>query len=165
MNKEVRRRICALISTYVVIMGCYVSSCHKDNKIRYNHNYEYRTNAPFAYYKGGNIYICNYAIINKIRDDSTEDIYIIDDRNKEDPNFRICNSYEIIEPSEMNKILNVLLEYEKKYPSDWRRSVASMRREWIAHNICYYFDVEKNRTSEVDLNNEDENKYLALIKK
>ena len=33
------------------------------------------------------------------------------------------------------------------------------------HNLCYYFDVEKHRTSEVDLNNDDENKYLSLIKK
>jgi len=165
MNKEMRRRICALISSYVVLFGCYFSSCYKDNRVTYNSNYEYNSESPYAFYRNGKIYICNDKIIESIRDDSTNDIYVIDQRNGIDPNLKICNSYEINNPVEMNRILNVLLEYEREYPSNWNRSLTSMRREWLAHNICYYFDVEKYRTAEVDLNNKDENKYLTLIKK
>lgn len=165
MNKELRRKLCALISSYVVLIGCYVSSCHKDNSVVYNEKYIYQSSDAYAYFNDGKIYICNSIIIDKIRDDSSNDIYIIDDRFKYDPNFRICNSYEITNLNDMNKILEVLLEYEKDYPSDWDRTIKSMRREWLMHNLCYYFDVEKHRTSEVDLNNDDENKYLSLIKK
>ena len=96
MNKEMRRRICALVSSYVVLFGCYFSSCHKDNRVTYNSNYEYNSESPYAFYRNGRIYICNDIIIESIRDDSTEDIYVIDQRNGLDPNLKICNSYEVL---------------------------------------------------------------------
>ncbi len=164
MNKGMRRRICALISSYIVLIGCYLSSCHK-NDVAYNTNYEYRSEEPYAYFRDGKVYICNSRTIERIRDDSTNDIYIIDERTAKDPNIRICNSYEEIDPFAMIKILRILLNYESKYPSEWNRSLISMLLEWMGHNIGYYFDVETHRTAEVDLNNKDEYKYSLLNKK
>ena len=46
MNKEMRRRICALISSYIVLIGCYLSSCHK-NDVAYK-------NVAFIYYSSIN---------------------------------------------------------------------------------------------------------------
>ena len=165
MNKEMRKKLFALISSYAILLGCIISSCHEDNTVTYNNEYEYSSEDPYAFYRNGKIYICSEDVIKRIRNDKTSDIYIIDGRNDNDPDFRICNSYEIIDPIEIGRIIEVLENYEMEYPSNWDRSKVSMRREWLAHNICYYFNVEKNRTSEVDLNNSDENKYLALIKK
>ena len=165
MNKEMRRKIIAVISSYIVVLSCYVSSCHKDNRVIINSSYEYKSESPFAYYKGGNIYICNNDTIIKIRNDKTNDIYIMDQRYGIDPNMKICNSYEIINPIEMNRIINVLFEYDKQYPSAWNRTRISMLLEWLGHDASYYCGFETNRTSEVDLNNNDENKYLTLNKK
>ena len=116
------------------------------------------------YFKGGKVYICDEETIDSIRDDSTRDIYVVDGRNAKDPNMRICNSYEVLNPFDMRRLLNILLEYEKEYPSEWNRTLISMIREWLAHNACYYSDVETHRTAEVDLNNADENQYLVLKK-
>ncbi len=163
MSKDFRRRLCALISAYILLIGCYLSSCNK-KEVTYNPHYKYQSEDEYAYYNGGKIYICNEDTIDRIRDDETRDIYVIDQRFSRDPNMRICNSYEIVDIRDMNRILNVLLKYEEEYPSPWNRDFITMRREWIMHNFCYYFEVEQYRTAEVDLNNGDENKYLVLKK-
>ena len=67
MNKEMRRRICALISSYIVLIGCYLSSCHK-NDVAYNQNYEYKSEEPYAYFRDGKVYICNSRTIERIRE-------------------------------------------------------------------------------------------------
>ncbi len=167
MNNDFRKKLCLLLSSYIVIFNCFLSlwNNNRNNRVVYNPTYEYSSADEFAYFKGGRIYICSSEVIEEIRDDSTSDIYIIDQRDGRDPNIRICNSYEITNPFDMHKIIDVLIEYERQFPSPWNRTAISMRREWIAHNVGYYLDVETHRTAEVDLNNEDEEKYLTLSKK
>ena len=38
-----------------------------------------------------------------------------------------------------------------------------MRVEWIMHNISYFFDYERHRTTDVDLDNNDEKVYNNTI--
>ena len=59
----------------------------------------------------------------------------------------------------MNKILDILLNYEREYPTDWDRTKDAMLREWITHNVLYDFSFQTNRTKEVDLDNNDEKVY------
>lgn len=164
MAKDLKRRIYALISSYIILIGCYLSSCHK-NEVVYNPSYEYQSEDPYAYFRNGKVYICSEEIIDRIRDDSTHDIYIVDGRNGRDPNMRVCNSYEVLDPVAMTKLLKMLLQYESEHPSEWNRSLISMLLEWMAHNAGYYSNIEQHRTSEVDLNNADEIKYTLLYKK
>ena len=164
MTKDFKRRIYALISSYIILIGCYLSSWHK-NEVAYNPNYEYQSEDPYAYFRNGKVYICDQETIDRIRDDSTHDLYIIDQRDNRDPNIRICNSYEVIDPVAMTKLLKMLLRYEAEHPSKWNRSLISMLLEWIGHDFGYYSNVETNRTAEVDLNNEDESTYSLLYKK
>ena len=164
MDKNLRRRICALISAYIVLFGCYLSSCRK-NEVKYNPTYEYQSEDPYAYFRNGKVYICDSETIDRIRDDSTRDIYIVDGRDARDPNMRICNSYEVVDPIAMIKLLRMLLDYESKYPSEWNRSMISMILEWMAHDAGYYSDIEPHRTAEVDLNNADEETYSLFYKK
>ena len=49
------------------------------------------------------------------------------------------------------------------YPSVWERSIESMRNEWEVHNWAYRFDYKKNRTTDVDFNIGDEEKYSSKI--
>ncbi len=164
MTKDFRRRLYALISSYIILIGCYLSSWHK-NEVSYNTSYEYQSEDPYAYFRNGKIYICDQETIDRIRDDSTHDLYVIDQRDNRDPNMRICNSYEVINPVDMYKLLKILLRYESEHPSRWNRSLITMILEWLAHDASYYCGVETTRTAEVDLNNEDESTYSLLYKK
>ena len=38
-----------------------------------------------------------------------------------------------------------------------------MKNEWFIHNLCYYLGLETHRTSEVDLDNNDEENYQDLL--
>ncbi len=164
MNQDKRRRIYALISAYIMLIGCYFSSWKKQDVV-YNESYQYQSSDPYAYFGNGKVYICDEYTIGQIRDDSTNDFYIVDSRSNRDPDIKICNSYEVLDPIKMYKLLNILLRYESEYPSEWNRSLISMILEWMGHNFGYYSNIEQHRTSEVDLNNADENKYSLLNKK
>ncbi len=113
----------------------------------------------YATYLGGKVYIGSKGYINKLDDITNNDILIIDERYKEDPNIRVKDSYKINNNNDRKNIIRIILDYEKRYPSDWDRSYKSMLFEWKVHNILYQLGYNKKRTSEVDFNNEDEYIY------
>ena len=71
----------------------------------------------------------------------------------------ICNSCNIRDKDIRNEILEVLCCYEEMYPSRWDRTIESMRLEWFYHNVSYYLNYKVSHSSEVDLNNGDEERY------
>ena len=115
-------------------------------------------------YSNGKIYIGSEDYLKSINDLTSSDILILDERDKKDPNIKIYNSSFIVNTDLIEEILNILLEYEEKNPSDWNRSLESMRTEWILHNASYYLNYKRERTKDVDLNNKDEDKYIKRLK-
>lgn len=87
-------------------------------------------------------------------------IKILDDRNSTDPNIKIYNSYKVINPVLRKNIIESLLEHEGKTNTLWDRSQISMENEWFIHNMSYYANYRIDHSTDVDLNNEDEYKYL-----
>lgn len=120
---------------------------------------------PFARYSKGNIYIGSEEYINYIKPYvNEEDILIIDSSSiSDDPNFTIIDSYLIEDKDLINEILEVIIAYAELHPSHWNRSIESMRNEYMIHNIFYNLNYERERTSSVDLNNEDEEKYNSKL--
>lgn len=119
---------------------------------------------PVARYSKGNIYIGTQDYIDYIKPYVNEgDILIIDFSATDDPNFKILDSYLIEDRDLMTEILEVIIAYSDLHPSDWNRSLESMRNEYIIHNILYNFNYEIDRTSSVDLNNADEEKYDSKL--
>ena len=57
----------------------------------------------------------------------------------------------------------IILIYDSLYPSDWKRSIESMRVEWTVHNLLYDIGYERARTRDVDLDNLEEEKYNNKI--
>lgn len=153
------KKIFILLSTYIILLTTPKIKA-EENKITFNDNYKIKSDVPFATYDNQEIYIGNQRYIEKINDDNSTNIYIIDDRENTDPNMVICDSHKIKQEKEMLNILKILLEYEKKYPSNWDRTITSMKREWIIHNICYLLNIKIESSENVDLNNADEEKYL-----
>ena len=119
---------------------------------------------PFGKYSNGDIYIGDEEYINSIKDNIGEnDILIVMGQQDGDPNACIISSHEITNKDERYEILTILKMYEYKYPSDWDRSLESMRVEWSVHNIFYNLGIERNRTQDVDLDNSEEKIYSSKI--
>lgn len=129
-------------------------------------NYEIiNDGAYFANYSNGKVYIGSKDYIKGLTNVDDDDILIIDGRNGNDPNMQILSSYRIVDVNSYNEILGIIEEYEKEYPSSWKRSISSMRIEWFVHNVLYYLNYKTERTKNVDFNNKDEKVYKKRIMK
>ena len=119
----------------------------------------------FAEYSCGKVYIGNKSFLKKAYCHAEDgDIFVEDQRHsEEDPNMKIYASCFIHDAEIRNEILEILQEYEKQFPSDWDRTIESMRLEWLMHNLSYIFTYQQHRTEDVDLNNEDEEYYNNKI--
>ncbi len=117
------------------------------------------THQEFACYSQGRIFIGNRRFLIGLKDLKEGDILVLDQRNNSDPNMKIISSYQITDKNVRNEILEVLCRYEEMYPSDWDRTIESMRLEWFWHNMSYDFNHQTNRTKDVDLDNNDQDIY------
>ena len=126
--------------------------------------------------KVGNVYILNIsgtdeekASIADAQSIGTNDVVVIDYRNNNNPNMQIRNSTKITDKNAQKAIIGVLLEYNLKHSSNWKRTEASMVSEWVWHNRANAFSkgaesIGKtndwvNRIQHVDLDNEGENLF------
>ena len=156
LNKK--KKIILILSSCLVILNAPKIKADESSYI-VSKDYEIGSSIPFATYNDSNVYIGDQDFIYSIRDDKTNDVYILDQRDANDPSMSVINSYEIRKTKEMEKIIQVMLEYEELYPSKWNRTKNSMLIEWIMHNICYDINYKRERAEKVDLNNGDELKY------
>ena len=164
-QKDKNKRLFIIIASCAIILftpKLHASTHVYNPNITYNQEYTKDEPIPFATYSNGNVYICNKEIIAKLVQEEN-DIYIIDQRNSSDPNFCICSSHQITSKEQRNEILELLLEYERQYPTNWDRSIESMRNEWAIHNICYDLGIKTTSSVDVDLNNQDEEKYNSKV--
>lgn len=142
---------------YFSAMIFFLNYYLKDYK--YDSSYEIIDSNFFATYSDGLVYIGDKEFLDKI-ECKENDILICDNRNaQEDPDIIIYDSSRINDKNKRNEILEIICEYEKKYPTNWNRSIESMRLEWFMHNISYFCNYKRNRTTDVDLDNDDEEKY------
>ena len=161
MKKKTKRIIASVTATFLLLF------------VYYNYDYKYvpeyeivgflNNSKPFATYRYGNIYIVKNEKNVPSELDNPYDVYIIDQRKGDDPNIIIISSYEITDKDARNDILEVLLEYEKMYPSEWNRTIESLRIEWFVHNFLHFFNYKPDHTTDVDLNNGDEEKFSNKI--
>lgn len=161
-NLKLKRNILLITSSFIIIS----TACHEH---KYTPEYEIIKETdleikPFAKYEHGYIYIGNIEYINKVKNNCTkDDILILDERDTDDPNILIYDSYKISNIEIRNTILEVIREYERMYPTIWDRSIESMRNEWEVHNILHDLNYKLDHTSDVDLNNADESKYSSKV--
>ena len=146
----------------IAILGIFIALCaYCISEPNYSSHYEILNtdSDAFAKYSCGNIYIGDEEFLNHIC--CQEGDLLVEDQRclKSDPNMKIYASCLIQDADVRNEILEVLQEYEKMHPSDWDRTIESMRLEWLMHNLSYSFSYEQNRTADVDLNNADEEYY------
>ena len=115
-------------------------------------------------YSLGRVFIGEYFYIKDMLKEAGEsDILIIDLRRISDPNMQVLSSYKIKNIDIINEVLEIMLYYESTDPTEWDRTLSSMRNEWEMHNYSYFFRYDEDRTRDVDLNNADEEKYRSEI--
>ncbi len=158
MNNKTKKKI--LIASAIIALATYHSIDY-----RYVSNYKIINSKEngFATYSSGRIFVGDIEYLCSIKDKQESDIFVEDQRDFKDPNFKIYSSYLINDKRIRNEILEVLCIYEELHPSNWNRTIESMRVEWLIHNLSHFFNYEKKRTIDVDLNNNDEELYNKKI--
>jgi hypothetical protein len=88
------------------------------------------------------------------------DIAVYDDRFTPDPSFRVFRSCEIRSKRLRRDVLCALIQYDAACPADppWKRTLPSLEREWLMHNVAYRAGFLRSRAAEVDLDNHAEGK-------
>lgn len=109
------------------------------------------------------------------KEDKIEDVYnyipskhnltIIDERHALDPNVEVLNSYKINDIFKMMDMINEIIEYDEKNPSNWDRNKYGMLVEWIIHNMAYNLGFFTDSSASVDFSSFEENFYSLGLKK
>lgn len=152
------------IITLGIVISLLSSSC---KGLEINKGYEIiedGSSCAYARYKDGLIYIGDEEYILGLNP-LEHDILVIDKRDSDNPDMKVISSYQIDDPLIRKNIIEVLQEYEKENPSLWDRTTESMEVEWSMHNIFYQLDYEKDRSSDVDFDNKDEEIYSNKVLK
>ena len=124
-----------------------------------------------GYYSKGRVFIGDHIYIKSLMgnirpgDVLIEQGYRATGDESLDPNYKIYSSFLIDDKDDRNTILNLLLWYDEQHSFGFNRSLDSLRVEWTVHNILYELGIEKNRTKDVDLNNDDEEKFSNPVLK
>lgn len=137
--------------------------------VYYNIDYKYEPNyeivgyvndtKPYASYSNGDVYIIkNENKIKSLKLNET-DIVIIDERHDDNPSMKVISSCNIRNKNEINEIIEIMKDYNTKYPSNWSRTSESLRLEWYVHNLLYDLNYKLDHTTDVDLDNNDEEEY------
>lgn len=159
-----KKKAFILLSTYFIILTTpKIKANEVEDTIIYNEEYEFEETIHYAKYKDKSIYIGTDESISRLIDNTTQNIYIADKRNLDNPTMSIYDSYKINNIKDISNILTIILNYEKEYPSNWNRSFNSMKKEWLIHNLCYKLNYELERTKKVDLDNNDETDFTNII--
>ena len=145
----------AFISIFLVISIAYLSKKKYEPEFKIINS---KKEEFCAEYPDGCIYIGDKDYLSTI-ETKDGDVLVEDLREGIDPDICIHDSYKIDDKDRRNDILEVICLYEDMYPSDWDRSLESMRLEWFMHNASHYFEYKKDHSTDVDLDNDDEEKY------
>lgn len=87
------------------------------------------------------------------------DFVVMDYSYFNNPCFQVRNSYKAENSEQINKILDILIEYDNTHDTPWERSKESMDAEWFLHNFSYEAEFETERAMHVDFDNKDEELY------
>ncbi|MCX4365817.1 MAG: hypothetical protein OSJ70_08625 [Bacilli bacterium] len=159
--KTLRKKI--LFASIILLAILYIPD-HQYKSIDIQEVFSENDNVRIFNYSLGQVFIGDYNTIKKMVQTADEtDIFIVDYRKIDDPDMQVISSYKIKNIDIINEILEIMLYYEKTDPTNWNRTLSSMRNEWEMHNYSYFFHYDEDRTRDVDLNNADENKYRSEI--
>ena len=148
---------------YVLILSASIltiTAFHKEYE--YHPEYEILSDDDaYAKYSNGNVYIGNEEYLANLQVNDN-DILVLDERMTNN-NIKIYDSYKIDDANMRNEIICIIDEYERQNPTDWDRSVESMRCEWAVHNFFYDLNFKKSSTTDVDFENDEENRYKSKV--
>lgn len=154
MNKNQKKIVVLAVATSLAVASVSCEHIYAPNIELFN-----KDSKAYGKYSKGNVYIGSAEFLEGLTGLSDCDILVLDERDAEDPNFKIFNSCKITSREERNEILEILMKYEEEFPSNWDRTIESLRLEWFAHNFFHFFNYNLDSTTDVDLNNKDEEVY------
>jgi hypothetical protein len=149
-----------IISIEVIL--CFVFSFVFINSLKYE-KIEWACFRAY-YYSSGIIYIgATDECLMEVENKKDMDFLVLDYRHKDNSDMKMYDSYKLKNSKEQGEVIDILLEYENKRPSNWKRTKNSMLNEWDAHNLLYSLNYQRNRTKDVDFDNNDEDLYTKKL--
>ena len=153
-----RSKIIITTLSLITVMFVYYNIDYK-----YEPNYEIvgyvNSTKPYASYSKGDVYIIKNEKMIKSLNLNDNDVVIIDERYDDNPSMKVISSCSIRNKNEINEIIEIMKDYNTKYPSNWNRTNESLRLEWYVHNLLFDLNYKLDHTTDVDLDNNDENEY------
>ena len=159
-NFNIRKKALFMATTGIVLIGI-MNLPKNEHQITYAINEEYtkdNSSIPFATCSNHDVYISTSKALASSSSKEEPNIFIIDQRDKPDPNMCVRESFKITDSDEMKTVIEIMQAYDI-YPSEWNRTSESMLNEWKIHNFCCGIDLFPNHTEDVDFNNADESIY------
>lgn len=87
------------------------------------------------------------------------DVFIVDDRDADDPNMQILASYRIRRNAHKREIAELMLKFDRESGKKrWKRTLKSLVTEWNIHNFAYRLFYKRSHSADCDFNNADEGK-------
>lgn len=159
MNKlQMKKTIFSALFSSFIVFEIY-SFFSDENIVDYEIIYE-ESDDDYMYFgiiSDKKVYICNPDEEDNYKKIlCSNDILVIDYRGADKPHFKVLDSYLIKDINEISTITDMLISYEKKYPTDFDRSKDSMINEWLIHNYFYEHNLFIESTKDVDLDNNAE---------
>ena len=119
----------------------------------------FNSTKPYAKYSKGDVYIIkDEKLIDKLVL-LDYDVVIIDEREGKNPSMKIISSSSIDDKHDRNDIIEIMQDYNTRFPSNWKRSNESLRLEWFVHNFLFNINYQLDHTTDVDLDNNDEDEF------
>jgi hypothetical protein len=158
-GKDIVKRLTIAVTSIPLLLTLNSSNINKKDKDYFRNRTKITEHV--IDYGSGTIYIGNSKYVESIegKELGRYDIIALDERDAEDPNIRVYNSYRIFNGDIREEIIEALLMYEEEYPTKWDRTKNSLLREWTAHNYGYRLGYQHDSTTDVDFNNDDEMNY------
>ena len=155
MDKKVKTRLIAISIASMCAFGAY----KYEHKYTPNISIECSDEDCFvARYSKGYVYIGSKEYINSLKINEN-DICVEILTSSTDPDMKVISSCEIKDKDIRNEILEIICVYEELYPSDWDRTIETMRLEWFVHNFCYDINYKRDHTTNVDFDNDEQELY------
>ena len=148
----------------ILIILILTLALHSRMRTPYIYNPHYMiasSESYYATYSKGRVFIGSQEYLDSVRNRiSDHDIVVIDNRNDpDDPYMEVKISDPIYDKEIREEILELIIIYDYYRPSDWRRTLSSMRLEWFANNITYTLKHKLDFDADIVFRNSKEKKY------
>ena len=161
----VKRKSINITPFIIIIILTLALHSHMRTPHVYNPHYRVADGKPYyATYSNGRVFIGDPTYLESIKSEITpQDIIVVDNRkDPTDPNMEVKTEEPIYDKEIREEIIELIQIYSYYRPSDWKRTISSMRLEWFSYNITFFLKHNLDFDANIEFKNSNEQKYYDV---